>query len=418
MKSKISKKLSLKSKIKKLLQNIFVEGTFKSVIGLGITTTIGYGTLFYSFTIMSTQIQNEFYWSKTFLFGIFSLGILLGGLIAPKVGKLLDKHGARLIMTIGSFLSFLGLYNLSLIQNEWHYIFAILFLEIVSTLVLYESAFVAFSQLAGNKARTPIIQITLIAGFASTIFWPLISYLLTVVNWREVYIILGLFHIFIAMPLHYFVLKPNLLINNDLKNSVNGLQNSVNLVGTKRKIAKYYLIFIFSLVTIPITAMQTHFMGLFQEFGFEMATAVLLGAIIGPSQVVARVIEIFFSRKVSPMTSALYSIFVLLVGLFALIISDYNYIFAFVFVIFYGAGQGLVTVIRGSLPLYLFGKNGYGEITGELNLYKNIVVATVPFGFALIIDNLGAHFAVFILILVSIISFIMLYILNKKLKVN
>lgn len=409
----------MKSKInKKLLQNIFVEGTFKSVIGLGVTTTIGYGTLFYSFTIMSTQIQNEFSWSKTFLFGIFSLGILLGGLIAPKVGKLLDQHGARLIMTIGSFLSFLGLYNLSLIQNEWHYIFAILFLEIVSTLVLYESAFVAFSQLAGNKARTPIIQITLIAGFASTIFWPLISYLLTVVNWREVYVILGLFHIFIAMPLHYFVLKPNLLINNELKNSINGLPNSLNIVGTKRKITKYYLIVIFSLVTIPITAMQTHFMGLLQEFGFEMATAVLLGAIIGPSQVVARVIEIFFSRKVSPMTSALYSIFVLLVGLFALIISNFNYIFAFIFVILYGAGQGLVTVIRGSLPLYLFGKNGYGEITGELNLYKNIVVATVPFGFALIIDNLGAHFAVFILILVSTISFILLYILNKKLRIN
>ena len=401
-----------------LIRNIFIPGTIKSVLGLGITTTIGYGTLFYSFTIMSTQIQNEFSWSKSFVFGIFSLGILLGGFLAPVVGKLLDNHGARVIMTAGSFLCFLGLFSISLIQNEWQYIFSILFLEVVSTLVLYESAFVAFSQLAGNKARIPITQITLIAGFASTIFWPLISYLLSIMSWRDVYVTLGLFHIILAMPIHYFVLKPNLLIDNhsDEKNLTN-LQDSLNIQGENQKEAKIYLILIFSLIAIPVTVMQTHFMGLLAEFGFEMVSAVILGTIIGPAQVIARIVEIVFAKKISPLHSGFYSILLLCVGLMFLIFSGYSYYFALLFVIMYGAGQGLLAIIRGSIPLYLFGKTGYGKITGDINLYRNIVVATIPFGFALAMDIFGALSAVFMLIIISIISLILLYILIQKTKV-
>jgi MFS family permease len=401
-----------------LIKNVFLPGTIKSVLGLGITTTIGYGTLFYSFTIMSTQIQNEFSWTRSFIFGIFSLGILLGGFLAPIIGKLLDNHGARIIMTIGSFLCFLGLYGISLIQNEWQYIISILFLEVVSTLVLYESAFVAFSQLAGNKARIPITQITLIAGFASTIFWPLISYLLTIMNWRDVYITLGLFHIIFAMPIHYFVLKQNLLINNynDEKNLSN-LHDTLNLQGENLKEAKIYLILIFSLIAIPLTVMQTHFMGLLAEFGFEMASAVLLGTIIGPAQVVARIVEIILSKKITPLQSGFYSILILSIGLIFLTFSGYSYYMALLFVILYGAGQGLLSIIRGSIPLYLFGKTGYGKITGDINLYRNIVVATIPFGFALFMDTFGALNALFLLIVLSFISLILLYILIQKTKV-
>jgi len=404
--------------MKNKILNIFIPGTIKSVLGLGTTTTIGYGTLYYSFTIMSTEIKNEFGWSTSFLFGIFSLGILLGGLIAPTVGKLLDYHGARIIMTVGSFLCFVGLYGISCIETQWQYIVSILFLEVVSTLVLYESAFVAFSQLAGNKARTPITQITLIAGFASTIFWPLISYFLTIMNWRDVYIVLGLFHILLAMPIHYFVLKPNLLIDNKSKEkSLTSLPDTVNLKGENQKEAKWFLIFVFSLIAIPVTVMQTHFMGLFAQFGFEMASAVILGTIIGPSQVVARIIEIAFVKKITPLQSGFYSILVLCIGLVALIFSGYSYYFALVFVILYGAGQGLIAIIRGSIPLYLFGKEGYGKSTGDINLYRNTVVATVPFGFAVILDTFGAHIGVLLLAIVSIISLILLYILINKTKV-
>lgn len=404
--------------MKNKIFSLFIPGTIKSVLGLGITTTIGYGTLYYSFTIMSGQFENEFGWSKSFLFGVFSLGILFGGFLAPSVGKLLDHHGARVIMTTGSFLCFLGLYSISFVQNEWQYIFSILFLEMVSTLVLYESAFVAFSQLAGDKARTPIAQITLIAGFASTIFWPLISYLLTIMSWRDVYITLGLFHIFLAMPIHFFVLKPNLLVDNKSEEkTLNTVKNTLNLQGKNQNKTQLFLVFIFSFIAIPITVMQTHFIGLLSQFGFQMTTAVILGTIIGPAQVVARIVEIFFAKKITPLESGLYSILVLSIGLISLLFSGYSYSFALVFVILYGAGQGLSSIIRGSIPLYLFGKDGYGKITGKINLYRNTVVATVPFGFAVLMDTFGPLVAVILLIIVSIISLILLYILIQKTKV-
>jgi len=145
---------------------------------------------------MSVALENHFGWSKSFLFGVFSFGLLLGGLTTPYIGKKLDQYGARTIMSIGSLLAFLGLSFLSQVETKLEFILTIIFIEIVSTFVLYEAAFVAFSQIAKQKARLPMTQITLIAGFASTIFWPLISFLLDFYTWQEVYIILSLFHRF------------------------------------------------------------------------------------------------------------------------------------------------------------------------------------------------------------------------------
>ncbi|MCV6606846.1 MAG: MFS transporter, partial [Campylobacterales bacterium] len=275
--------------MKPLFKSFFIPGTMWSVLGLGITTTVGYGTLYYSITIMSEELFNAFGWSKSFIFGILSLGILLGGFIAPMVGKFLDKHGARGIMSIGSILCAVGLFGLSTIETKFDYVIAILFLETVSVFVLYEAAFVAFSQLAGVKARLPIIQITLMAGFASTIFWPLITFLLTIVSWREVYQILGLFHIVIALPIHYFVLKSHLKISNsDFEEDA--LDETIELEGKIKQRTLILLSIAFSLIAIPITAMQTQFLAIFKGFGMDAATAVGLGAMIGVYQVVARVI--------------------------------------------------------------------------------------------------------------------------------
>lgn len=399
----------------KIIEKIFIKGTAKSVIGLGITTTIGYGTLYYSISIMSEEISSYFTWSKSFIFGILSLGILLGGLIAPIVGKILDKHGARWIMSFGSLFCALGLVLLAYVQTKFQFIFAILFLEMVSVLVLYEAAFVAFSQLAGVKARLPIVQITLMAGFASTIFWPLITYLLTVFTWREVYQLLALFHIFIALPIHFFVLKPNILLDNSLFEDKN-FTDCICLEGKQKKNSLIVLAIAFSLLAIPITAMQTQFLAIFKGFGMEAATAVALGALIGPSQVVARVTELSFAKKITPLFTAISSTFLMFLGLIALILSGYNYLVALLFVLLYGAGQGLSDIVRGTLPLYLFGNDGYGKTIGKLNLFRLIVTSMVPFGFAFVLENFGVKIATIGLISVTLIAVLLLLSIKNSVK--
>lgn len=398
-----------------ILSKVFVKGTVKSVLGLGVTTTIGYGTLYYSISIMSEEFATHFYWSKSFIFAIISLGILLGGLIAPTVGSILDKHGARNLMSLGSLFCAIGLFFLSLVETKFQFIAAILFLEVVSVLVLYEAAFVAFSQLAGNKARLPIIQITFIAGFASTIFWPLITYLLTIMSWSDVYKVLALFHIFIALPIHYFVLKPNLLINNEDLDE-DSFEDCICIEGKLKKDSLILLAIAFSLIAIPITAMQTQFLALFKTFGIEAASAVALGALIGPSQVIARVLDMSFSKKTTPMITAIVSTSIMTVGMALLLFSGYDYIIAVLFIVLYGAGQGLSDIVRGTLPLYLFGKDRYGKTMGGLNLFRLIVTSMVPFGFAYILETFGGVVSTMVLVVSTSIAVILLIIINYQIR--
>lgn len=407
-------KINLFGKLVKIqLNKVFIQGTVKSVFGLGVTATIGYGTLFYSFTIMSVALENHFGWSKSFLFGVFSFGLLLGGLITPYIGKKLDQYGARIIMSIGSLLAFLGLIFLSQVETKLEFILAIVFIEIVSTFVLYEAAFVAFSQIAKQKARLPMTQITLIAGFASTIFWPLISFLLDFYTWQEVYIILSLFHLFIAFPLHLFTLPNRELSNKQIQHEDNSLYSRFE--GKKNTKKSMILIGIaLCLIAIPIASIQTHLIGLLDTFGIEAIVAVSLGALIGPAQVGARIFEMTFAKKITPIASSIISTGLLLLSTITLLFCGYSIIIATLFVILFGAGQGLNYIARGSLPLYILGSDNFGKNSGYLNLYIKVVTAMAPFAFALSLEYLGNITSVIILLLLSIISIIALYFIPKE----
>ncbi len=397
-----------------MIRRFFIDGTIKPVLGLGITSTIGYGTLFYSFTIMSLEFENEFSWNKSFIFGIFSLGLLLGGLISPFIGKKLDKHGARIIMSMGSFLAALGMLFISFVETKFGFILSLLYIEIVATFILYEAAFVALSQIAKEKARLPMAQITLIAGFASTIFWPLITFLLQMLSWREVYMILSLFHLFIALPLHLFTLK-NRVLNSDIKEYINS-KAVLQLTKKQREKAMTLLTITFCLISIPIAAIQLHLVGILQSFGIEAIMAVTLGALIGPSQVGARIIEMLFANKTTPIQSAIISNTLIFVSLLCLLLSVYELFFATFFVILYGAGQGLNYIARGSLTLYVLSANSFGKNSGTLNLFIKITTAISPFSIALMLDFFGNVTTIIFLTIVAIFSFISLFYLRKVCK--
>jgi MFS family permease len=362
---------------------------------------------------MSVALENHFGWSKSFLFGVFSFGLLLGGLTTPYIGKKLDQYGARTIMSIGSLLAFLGLIFLSQVETKLEFILTIIFIEIVSTFVLYEAAFVAFSQIAKQKARLPMTQITLIAGFASTIFWPLISFLLDFYTWQEVYIILSLFHLFIAFPLHLFTLPNRELSNKQIQHEDNSLYSRFE--GKKNTKKSMILIGIaLCLIAIPIASIQTHLIGLLDTFGIEAIVAVSLGALIGPAQVGARIFEMTFAKKITPIASSIISTGLLLLSTITLLFCGYSIIIATLFVILFGAGQGLNYIARGSLPLYILGSDNFGKNSGYLNLYIKVVTAMAPFTFALSLENLGNETSVIILLVLSIISIIALYFIPKE----
>ena len=399
--------------VKTQLKKVFIQGTAKSVFGLGITTTIGYGTLFYSFTIMSVALESYFGWTKSFLFGVFSFGLLFGGLVTPYIGRKLDQYGARTIMSIGSVLAFIGLIFLSIVETKLEFILAIVFIEIVSTFILYEAAFVAFSQISKQKARVPMTQITLIAGFASTIFWPLVSFLLNYFSWQDVYIILALFHLFIAFPIHLFTLPNNKLKNKQVQHEDNAIYNRFE----RKKRSKKSMILIgiaLCTIAIPIASIQTHLIGILGSFGVEASIAVMLGALIGPAQVSARVFEMIFAQKISPITSSIISTSLVFISVIILLFCGYSSWIVALFTIFFGAGQGLNYIARGSLPLYILGSENFGKNTGYLNLYIKVVTAIAPFSFALSLEKFGNSITISILIFLSLFSVGALYILRRE----
>lgn len=381
-----------------VLGRMFVPGTAAVVSGLAVTQTVGYGALFYSFSIMSAELSAAFGWSRSFVFGIFSVGLLASGLMAPFVGSLLDRVGARNPMTLGSLLAGVGLAMMAMARGQVSFVIAAVFIELVSAFVLYEAAFIAVTQAAGSRARLGITQITLVAGFASTIFWPLIVWLLSFLDWRHVYLVLAAMQVAICAPIHWIALarSPRPAIGGTSPAGTEA--EAVAILPAPPPHAMLLLGISFCGGAVAITATQIHLLGILAGFGFDAAEAAALGALVGPFQVGARLAEMVFGRRRSPLFTGLVSTSLLAFGLACLLLAGTSQLAALSFAVFYGAGQGLTFIIRGAIPLFLFGPDGYGRITGRLNSARLILSATAPFGFAWVADRSGEPAALAILV--------------------
>ncbi|MGL5009660.1 MAG: MFS transporter, partial [Paracoccaceae bacterium] len=178
-----------------------ISPAFRPIIALGITQIVGYGTLYYAFGALAQPLTRDVGVTLPFAFGVFSLALFAGGLAAPFAGRAIDRHGARVVMAVGSVGAALALAALSQVQGMWGLVAAVVAVEVVSALVLYDAAFAALAQAAGAAgARRAITLMTLLGGFASTVFWPLTHVLTEALDWRATYLIFAAMHLAICLP--------------------------------------------------------------------------------------------------------------------------------------------------------------------------------------------------------------------------
>lgn len=411
-----------KTKIKNQNSHIWL------IISLGITCTIGYGTLFYSFSLLSIEIENHFDWSKKFIYGSFSLGIIASACFAPWFGKLLDRFNSRIPMTVGSFMIALGFISMSFIDSKVHYFLTILLLEIITVLVVYDSAFVALTQTLGKSARRAITQITLMGGFASTIFWPLIKTLLEHIDWQTVYILMALLHVCICMPLHWVSLKyarPASTSNEDGKQA----KDSDNSKSARAAVAKqapakkhdYIIEAMIALcvggVAFCVTGTQIHIFTILNNLNVAESLAVIVSTLFGPSQVVARICEMTFGQKFTPLKIGLISSGAMFIALTMLtltaIISPQ---LALVYALFFGIGQGLNNIVQGTVPLYIFGDYKYGTITGRINGVKILLSAAAPITFSVIMSSYSVHGLLLFTIAVMLTCVFLMLLVERRFK--
>jgi MFS family permease len=362
----------------------FIDGPWRAVPVLGVTQILSWGTIFYTPVLIVPLIAAERGWSMSFAMGGFSVGLLAAGLSAPYVGRSIDRFGGHVVMTIGSLIGALGLVLIGLTANRISYLAVWVVLGIAMAANLYDSAFATLGRVFGAGARSPITALTLAGGFASTVSWPATHFLLEAIGWRGTYLVYAALLAFISAPLHAWAL-PRERIKSHATLPADGPAPPAVL-------PPYGLPFIlvagaFATYAFVPSGLSAHLLAIFARSGIDAGTVVWIGALFGPAQVGARLIEFTFGHNLHPLWVARFALAVLLCAFVMLALLGISAPVAAAFALLFGGANGLVTITRGAVPLALFGASGYGRLMGRLAGPFLLVQAAAPLVMAFVIDR-------------------------------
>ena len=353
------------------------------VLALGLTQIIGYGTLYYSFGTVAPHIAASFGWTEEWIYGALSASLLVSGLIAPISGRLADRYGAAWIMTLGSVLAALALGFSAVAPEGISFAIGLLVTEIATAFVFYATAFTLVVQASGGRGQSGITHLTLIAGFASTLFWPLTGYLVEQFGWRGTYLLFAALNLGICVPVHLMLAR--LVRRRAAAASESKTVHAplpVPLVPPEQQ-GKVLLLLIlsFSLLSFVMSAVLVHMVPMLASLGLG-SMAVVATTLFGPAQFCSRFINLQFGRGLSQPMLGLISAAVMPTGLVVLVLTAPSPIGAAIFAILFAIGTGLSSIASGTLPLALFGSMGYGRRQGVLSSARLVVSAVAPFAFS------------------------------------
>lgn len=356
------------------------------ITALGLTQIIGYGTLYYSFSILAPDMARDIGWSTEGVFGLFSASLLIGGFVAPFAGHGMDRFGASRLMALGSVVAALMLVACSFSFSAVTFTASVVALEVAASLVLYQAAFAALVEISPQSAARSITYLTLIAGFASTVFWPFTAMLHAEYSWRSIYLLFAALNLGICVPLHYLIAR---YAGPDAREGPATRPVVVGVVSPAERRSGLILCAVaFALLGFALSAMLVHMVPLLGTLGLG-SSAVVVAAIFGPSQVLARLVNMLFGRNLSPVMLAVLSALSILAGILALLLSGAWLPGAVAFAVLLGLGSGINSIAQGALPLWLFGSEGYGALTGRMAAVRLLASATAPFVFASLMEQAG-----------------------------
>ncbi len=363
------------------------------VSALGITQIIGYGTLYYSFSILAPGMAEDLGASLPQVFGIFSASLFVGGLSATYIGRQMDRVGAATVLTVGSALSALTLALCAWSPSVFVFGLAIILLEVSSGMVQYQAAFASLVQSDPRTAPRSITYLTLIGGFASTIFWPISTALLGYLTWREIYLVFAALNLSVCMPLHLW------MVGKGKTSGVRGTNRArEHVVGAvppeRRRGAMIVVSAAFAILGFTLASILAHMVPMLGTLGLGTA-AVVIGSLFGPAQVMSRLINMVFGTSLSPPILAVISAALMVLGIVILAVTGSWLPGAVAFAVCLGLGSGINSIAQGSLPLYLFGSDGYGAITGKMAAARLALGAAAPFAFAAAMQSLGIALSLF-----------------------
>jgi len=357
-----------------------------TVLSLGAAQTLAWASSYYLPAMLATPMSRALGVTPATVFAAFSLALVVSALLGPWAGRAIDRRGGRPVLMATSVLFALGLAALGLAQGAASLFAAWLLLGLAMGAGLYEAAFAALVRLYGQGARNAITGITLIAGFASTLGWPLSTLMEQLWGWRGACFGWAALHLLIGLPLNAWLPKVASPATEQ-GTRAEGASAAEPAVAGLRTAA--LLALVFAIAGFISTAMAAHLPRLLQASGSTLAAAVAVGALIGPAQVGARLLEYGLLRRVHPLWVARLAAALHPLGAIALAVFGAP-LAALFFCLLHGGGNGILTIVKGTLPLALFGPQGYGRRQGLMMAPARVAQALAPWLFGLCLDAWGA----------------------------
>lgn len=368
---------------------------------LGVTQILAWGSSYYLLAVLAKPIADDTGWPLAWVVGGLSLGLLMAGLVSPRVGDSIQRLGGRLVLaTSAAFLAF-GLIGLALSPNLPVYVLSWLVLGIGMGAGLYDAAFATLGRIYGQRGRTAITTLTLFGGFASTVCWPLSAMLVSQFGWRNACLIYAAIHLLVLLPLYVFALPKEQKRSPDHSAHPASDSASADPVPTWSRLLFILIALVITISSMISALLSVHMLTILQARDIALGAAVALGAIVGPSQVGARAIEMAISRFHHPIWTKLASTMFVATGV-GLLWVGFPIIAAAL--IFYGAGIGIESIARGTLPLAVFGERRYPAIMGRIAMPSLIMQAASPSIGAILIERMGANGALAVLFAVALVN--------------
>jgi len=387
----------------------------RAITALGITQIVGWGSTYYSSAVLFAPMAEDTGWSITLVFGAFSWAMLLSGLISRRVGELAERHGEQRVMTLGSFGITAGLLLLASAQHPLQLVLAWTLLGIAMRASLYESAFSALARLAGSGARRAISVVTLWGGLASTVFWPFGHWLVGQWGWRVTFVIYAALNLLLCVPLHHRFLAairpaaerqatPSTAPGAAASNPGAPLDRG-SLDEVLRPRALLALSGLLAAHSFVFGALSAHLPRLLEALGLAAAAAIALASMKGVAQVAARFVELSLQRFLGPIAVGLISTAMLPFGLLMMDLSAPHLAMVSVGCMIYGASNGLITIVRGSVTLQMFGHAGYAATLGRIAAPGLVAGALAPMSYAALIERFGHAIALEVLTAIAMLGF-------------
>lgn len=348
---------------------------------MSVAQVISWGTLYYAFSLFVIPMQESLGWSLPLLNGALSLGMLCTAAVAFPVGKWIDRHGGRGVMTAGSLIGGLLLLAWAFVDSPWCFYLIWIFIGASLAGVLYEPAFAVITATFGTEARRGITAMTLVGGFASTVFMPLTQVLIHTLGWRHTLLILGAINLVICLPIHLCFVptsaRPHAAIRQAVTPQTPHQTQEIRSILQSRVFVG--LAIWFTACNAAAVALFSQFVPLLTTWGVNQGAIMASVALVGPMQVAGRIVLMLLSSRIETRGTGIAILLMLPAPILILLLLPHTPFFLGLCATCYGAGNGIMTIVRGTAVSDLISREHYGTINGALTVPTMVARALSPF---------------------------------------